>query len=482
MLRFGFVGLMILLVSCSSTSRKPSSVDSSLIQEDMKKYLSAVSSPSYDKSTCGPLLTDLQKDLHNIDWNAYTNEDLKIHAAESIQLFWQLRLAIHRKLSDVEKNCNLLARDIFHQLRDGEDYLGEFAYNVASIDPMTLDFQKQPVPIYDRAAYPAYFVRPDLDDPKFKFQSGDLMLARGVSFISAIISQISDNKSHFSHVVFTNVDAKTQVPSTVEAYVGSGSKEYDIDFALKNENARLLVLRPKSRELGEKATEFAMKAAKSRVPYDYQMNFKDYSVMSCVEVAVYSYDKGSNGVEKIPAYPAQLNLKNDKFLTSMALKRGSLITPDDLETDPRFDLVLDWKDYRLVRDSRHKDAILSEMMRWLGELNYNFHDGPKSLIAKYLVQPSRRSPLWPLVQKITKAPNIDKEIPKQTLGVMTVLSDVSNTLLAELRKIDAAYVLRHKRPMTNQQLREALDKFRREDLANYKNLLKKSQIHRALHP
>jgi len=308
------------------------------------------------------------------------------------------------------------------------------------------------------------------------------MLARGVSFVSAIISQISDNKSHYSHVVFTNVDAKTQVPSTVEAYVGSGSKEYDIDFALKNENARLLVLRPKSRELGEKATEFAMKSAKSRVPYDYQMNFKDYSVMSCVEVAVYSYDKGSNGVEKIPAYPAQLNIKNDKFLSNMALKRGGLITPDDLESDPRFDLVLDWKDYRLVRDSRHKDAILSEMMRWLGDLNYNFHDGPKSLIAKHLVQPSRRTPLWPLVQKLTGAPNIDKEIPKKTLGVMTVLNDVGNTLLVELRKMDGAYIARHKRPMTNYQLREALERFRRVDLEDYNRFAKKSLIHRFLRP
>lgn len=481
MIRVLLAALLIFSIQCSSIARKPSSTDSTVVQDEVKKYLSIVNGADYNTNTCGTTLNSLQNMLKSLNWNDYSNADLKTNAPATMNLFWQLRLAIHRKLADIGKDCNLQVRDIFHMLRDGEDYLGEFAYNVETLNPADMDFQKQPVPIYDRQAYPPYLVRSDLDDPKFKFKSGDLMLARGVSFISAIISQISDNRSHYSHVVFVNVDKKTSVPNTVEAYVGVGSKDYEMDFALKNENARLLVLRPKFAEVGEKAASYAMKAAKARVPYDYRMDFKNYNVMSCVEVAIYAYDKATDGKLKLPIFPAELNLKNDDFLEKMSLKRGTLITPDDLETDPHFDLVLDWKDYRLVRDSRHKDAILSEMMRWLDELQYNFHDTPKSWIAKNVVQPSRKTPLWPLVQKILGAPNIDKEIPRRTLGVMTVLNDIGNTLLAEVKKQDEAYIQSHQRPMTNQQLRAVLEDLRKQDLAKYMSG-EKSLIHKALRP
>lgn len=481
MLRSILALVVVFSLSCASTARKPSSVDSGVIQEDMKVYLAAVTSSSFDQNSCAATLTGLQQNLRNIDWNAYTNEDLKSHAAGTMNLFWQLRLGIHRQLANVGKECVLLARDVFHRLRDGEDYLGDFAYSAQALDPATLDFQKQAVPILDREAYPPYFVRPDLDEAKFKFQSGDLMLARGVSFISAIISQISDNRSHFSHVVFVDINEKTQTAGTIESYVGSGVKHYDMDFALKNENARLLVLRPKSHVLGQKAASFANKAVAEKIRYDYSMNFTDYSTMSCVELAVYAYDKASQGQVKIPVYPALLNLNNQDFLSKMNLKQGSIITPDDLETDPNFELVLDWKDYRLVRDSRHKDAILSELMRWMSELHYNFHDTLKSKAAKYIVQPSRRTPLWPLVRFVTGAPNIDKEIPAKTLGVMTVLNGVAEDLLGELRKQDETYMQKHHRPMTNQQLRETLEKIRLAD-AEKAASGEKSLIHRALHP
>ncbi len=481
MIRNLVFGLLVVSFGCASTLRKPSSVDSGVIREDMNQFLAEVTSPNYDRNTCSGTLASLQQNLRNIDWNAYTNADLKAHAMDTINSFWQLRLSIHRKLPDVKRDCVILARDVFHKLRDGEDYLGDFAYSVKQENPAKLDFQKQPVPIYDRKAYPPYFVRPDLDDPQFKFQAGDLMLARGVSFISAIISQISDNRSHFSHVVFVDVNAKTQKVGTVESYVGVGVAHYDIDFALKNENARLLVLRPKDATMGQKATDFANKAARDKISYDYSMNFADYSKMSCVELAIYAYDKASLGQVKVPMNPANLTLDNPDFLNKMNLKKGHIITPDDLETDPNFDLVLDWKDYRLLRDSRHKDAILSELMRWMSDLHYNFHDTLKSTAAKYLVQPSRKTPLWPLVRLVTGAPNIDKEIPAKTLGVMTVLNSVAEDLLEEIRKQDEVYFQKHQRPMTNAQLRETLERIRQEDARKYA-AGEKSLIHRALHP
>lgn len=381
----------------------------------------------------------------------------------------------------MDQACVVKTRDLFHKIRDQEDYFAEFTYNVKALGPADLDFFSQPVPIYDRKFYPPYLVRSDLDDPKFNFQSGDLMLARGISFFSVIISQVSDSKSAFSHVVFVNKDAKANKVNTVESYIGAGVNRYDIDYALRNENARLLVLRLKDSALGTAAAVYAMGYAKQRLGYDYVMNYADYSKMSCVEVARAAYDRASSSKLLLPSVPANLNFKNQDFLNKMGLKNGKLITPDDLEVDSRFELVLDWRDYRLIRDSRHKDAVLSEFMRWMNDLGYNFHDTAKSVIAKDILLPARSTKLWPLIRKVTGVPDIDPLLPKKTLGIMTVMNQVATSVLEQLEKADSAYIAKYGRPMDNTQLREAVNLIRTNDLLVYK-LGIRTHIHGAFRP
>ncbi|MDG0816653.1 hypothetical protein [Bdellovibrio svalbardensis] len=477
--------IFLILASCvSKTSREVASVQvPSLVDfgKSLSEYTGFVRSSSFTPSNCGPVYSAIASKVESLDFNLYSNEELQKEAANLISALWQMRLQLHARLSEVSPQCQLQVRELFHRMHDQDDYLGEFAYKAQALDPSKLEFQKQAIPIYDRKAYAPYSVRPDVDDEKFQFYSGDLMLARGVSFFSAIISQISDNKSQFSHVVFVSQEPMTKKLNTIESYIGVGVDKYQMDFALKNENARLLVLRPKDRVLGEKAAGFAMESAKARVPYDYFMNFKDYSKMSCVEVARSAYDKASNGAVLTPAQPANLKMNSKDFLDKLNLKNGSLITPDDLEVDPRFELVLDWRDYRLLRDSRHKDAILSEMVRWMDEMGYKFHDTPKSFIAKNIILPTRTTRLWPLVKKLTGSPDLDPALPKKTLGVMLVLNQVGQSLLERLDKQDLAYIAKFKRPMTNGQLRAAVNQLRELDLKEYKES-NPSFLHFALRP
>lgn len=470
---------------CVSFDRQPASVSTGPelpLKTFARQQTDLVTDASYNSQSCAGVLSDLFQGLQKVDnWDAYSNEALTQQSVETIDALWQLRLALHQRLVDVTPACSVAIRNIFHRLRDDEDYLGEFAYHEPALDPAKMQFQQQARPIYDRKSYPPYLVRKDADDPKFKFKSGDLMLARGVSFISAIISQISTDRSQFSHVVFMNVDSKTDVPNTVESYIGVGVAPYKIDYALKNENARLLLLRPKDPALGERAAGFAMKAAAEHVPYDYSMNFKDYSAMSCVAVAVYSFDKASQGQTMIPMYPAQLNFHNADFLSKMHLHNGEMITPDDLEVDPRFDLILDWRDYRLTRDSREKDAVLAGMVHWINDLGYKFHSTGKSLFVTDVLRPARETFAWPLLKAITKAPDIDPRLPKDTLGLMTELNDVATNVGKELRDQDEGYFAAHQRPMTRPQLDAVVEKMRLADLQEYRQR-GASSIHSVLRP
>lgn len=478
------VGCLILSSCTTSTKREPSSVQTSNLIEwgkAINEYAGFVRSNSFSAANCGPVFTAIKQKTDSLNFSEYSNEELERESRTLISYLWQLRLQLHNRLSEVNPTCRLQIREIFHSLRDQDDYLGEFAYKAEALDPSKLVFQEQAVPIYDRKAYSPYNVRADVDDAKFQFHSGDLMLARGVSFFSAIISQISDNKSQFSHVVFLNEDSNTKKLNTIESYIGSGVAPYDMDFALKNENVRLLVLRPKDRVIGEKAAGYAVESAKARVPYDYAMDFKDYSKMSCVEVARASYDKASNGAIMTPEQPAKLKIKSQDFLSKLGLKNGELITPDDLENDSRFELVLDWRDSRLIRDSRQKDAILAEMVRWINEKGYRFHDTPKSFLSKNVILPSRSTRLWPLVQKLTGSPDLDPTLPKKTLGLMVVLNQMSQVLLERLKVQDQDYFEKYKRPMTNEQLRQAVNDLREGDLKNFKKGIP-TFMHYALRP
>lgn len=469
-----FICTFVFLLGCSIHSvRTPASVSTSTQSlsdwgRSVTEYTGFVRSNSFTPSTCSSLYTDIARKLDSFDFALYSNQELEKESGKAISNLWQLRLQLHSHLAEVSPSCRLQVREIFHRLRDLDDYFGEFAYRTKPLSPAVIDFQTQKIPIYDRKAYAPYNVRADLDDEQFQFHSGDVMLMRGISFFSAIISQISDNRSEFSHALIVNEEPNTKKLNTVESYIGSGVAKYDMDFALKNENARILVLRPKDRTLGEKAAGQAMDSAKAKIPYDYNMNFKDYSKMSCVEVVRSAYDRASNGAVMTPAQPAKLNFKSSVFLDKMNLKNGDLITPDDLEIDSHFELLLDWRDYRLIRDSRQKDAILSEMLRWVNDLGYKFHDTPKSFFAKNIILPISSTRLWPFVKKITASPDVDPSLPKKTMGMMLVLNQMGQNLLERLDKEDALYVSKYRRPMTNGQLRIAVNKLREQDLKEFK--------------
>lgn len=471
---------------CTSIFRGPSSTTEplkDLLQTASNEFQGVVLTPE----NCTEPLTHLHRTLETVAWDSYSNEELRRDGPQSLDILWKLRTRLHGQLDTMSSSCAYQTRYLFNLMRDTEDYIIEFVHTGPVLNPADVKFQKQPVPISNQTAYPPSLVSEKWQGQEFKFHAGDLMLARGVSFISAIITQTSDNKSHYSHVAFVTVDPKTKKAGTIESYIGTGVTPFDMDFALKNENARLLVLRPKNLELGQKASDIMsakVKAALAKgrpIPYDYTQDYKQYSKMSCTEVPRSAYDWASEGELKLPFYSSQIVLNNKKFLSSLNLKKGESFSPDDLEIDPRFELVLDWRDYRLIRDSRYKDAILSEMIRWVGDLKYQFRGTAKSGIAKHIILPSRTTRLWPLVRAVTGSPDIDPTLPKDLLGVMTVLGQVGDGLLERVEKADKEFIAKYKRPMTNRQLRDYLEQLRAQDLHTYIEY-QYSFIHYALRP
>jgi hypothetical protein len=478
--------LVPLLVSCAALPRKPANVagpsrpGKDLLAEAREVAL-FVSGSGFDSASCVGYLRELYRRIDGGNSNQYDLEQtLETFPALSQEL-WKIRLALHHKLPEVSRECAVEMKAAFRAIRATEDYLGEKYYRVKPLQASELDFQKQPIPVKDRQGYPPFFVAPGYEQGDFQFKSGDILITRGVSFLSAMIARLSDNDSQFSHVVLVHAD------KTIESYFGVGVGLYDLDFALKNENARIIVLRAKDAALATRAGSMMYELAKKRIdegkpiPYDYKMDFKDRSALSCAEVGQYSYDLASGGSVLIPQYPSSVTLNSPDFLNRIGQKQGELFAPGDLEIDPRFELVLEWRDYRLVRDSRYKDAILSQMYVWMEKYGYKLRGDAKSWFAENVVWRSRRTFLWPLVSTLVGVPDFSPELPRKAFGTMALLNQVGEVLLQELIRIDGVYEKNHGWPLTNRELENLLENIRATDLLQYRRG-QKSLIHSIFRP
>jgi hypothetical protein len=323
---------------------------------------------------------------------------------------------------------------------------------------------------------------PDLGN--FEFKNGDIMIARGTSFMSAIISRVGDVSSQFSHVILVHVDKANHKVETVESYVGVGVGIYDIETALKNENVRLLLLRARDPELASNAADFMCAKAKAAIaaghpiPYDYKFDFADHSALSCAEVASYAYEEASAGKVELPFYPSRIS-ENPTFLGRIGMKAGETFTPGDLEADPRFEMAMEWRDLRLTRDARVKDAIMSSMLNWVNDDGYQLRDTGQSSFAGAVVWRARKTFFWPLVQKVLKIQDFSKDIPRNLFQTVVLLNQIGEIFLNHTKEQDKAFEAQTGWPMTYQDLYKSLDDYRVEDLQLYQNkkTRKESEFH-----
>ena len=296
------------------------------------------------------------------------------------------------------------------------------------------------------------------------------MITKGVSFVSSTISEIAHPRSLFSHIVFVHVNKDTKEVETIESYVGKGVGIYPINEALKNENARILVLRAKDADLASRAADYmynkvvALKKQNKFIPYDYELDFSDNSKLSCEEVAYDSFKNASEGKVILPEVMSDITMEDASFLKRIGIKKGSMMVPADMETDSRFEIVLDWTDYRLMRDSWRKDAVLGEMFRWIDEHGFQIHENLTSVAAKAIWSTRYIPGVWDMLAKVSGIPkDFTKDVPSITIATMASLKTIGNIMLPAVKKADEEYYAENGKWMSTEMLRETLEKLRENE-------------------
>ena len=484
--------LITSLVACSTPQREIASgpTEPPLLDDLLKAseiIYEDVSDPRFGSELCVSYLSALEKNVDALDLKTIPKSVLVSQGKQIAENSWKIRTALHAKLSEVDQACAYQLQSSFRQFRFIEEYLLEIAHKVTHLTPKELDFQNQPVPIQDKS--PTFYVLQTNEETGPKFEAGDMLVTRGVSFLSSMIARLGKRGTQFSHIVFVHNDPKTKKTQTIESYVGVGVAFYEMDFALKNENARILWLRSKDKDLALKASQKIGDLVKSRldaknpIKYDYELNFDDPKTMSCAEVSQVAFDMASDGKVKLPFYPNVI--EGARSLTDrLKIAQGPTYEPGDMEIDPRFELVAEFRDLRLTRDSRQKDAIMTAMFQWMDKNDYVLKDNFKSKMAGGLIYDIRRTFLWPLIRKVMKLDDFSKEIPRNMIRAVTLVNDIGEQIHGELRLRDQAFEKIHGIPMGQMDLYAALEEIRKDDLKLFQNkkTKKKSKFHKMFGP
>jgi hypothetical protein len=467
-----FIFALFFVGSCSSfKSRKPAEANTSTngLISQAREIKDLVASRELNPSTCENILNRINETYSNISSEKISTEQMKIDGEQILNENFEARLALHTMIEVFPDVCRLKLKDVYFNMRATDDYVGVNFYGDPQVAAETINFQEQPVPVYEGAAYHPYHLGLGIDPKaKFEFKNGDIMITKGVSFVSSTISEIGVPQSLFSHIVFVHVDQKTKEVTTIESYVGRGVSIFPIEEALKNENSRILVLRAKDGALASRAADYMfdrvekLKQDKKIIPYDYNLDFSDNSTLSCEEVAYDSFKTVSKGAVILPETMSEVTMQDTSFLKRIGLKTGKMMVPTDMETDSRFDIVLDWTDYRLMRDSWRKDAVLGEMFRWINEYKYGIHENFTSVAARVFWSTRYIPGVWSMMAKISGIPkDFTKDVPPLTIATMASLKSIGNVLLPIVTEYDETNFQKTKTWLSGQMLRKSLDDFRK---------------------
>ena len=421
---------------------------------------------------CETVIHEKTRGLAALEFETLNREKIRSVGVEWLKSSFELRLHLNHALPELPENHRVELISFLRNLRQLEDYIGELAYREPDRNAFDVDFKKVKPPLLEPQGYSPFHVDPRYEGPpRFQFKPGDVLVTRGISFISATISQITDDRTHFSHGVFVHENPQGQI-QTIESYLQKGVEFYSLQEALKNENARIMVFRARDEGLAKKASDLMgqrirdLKAQGRSIPYDYEMDPHDHSRMTCGEVIIAAYKWASDGKFIVPSLSSEIRLKNPELLKKLNIVVQETFSPVLMEVDSRFRLILDWRDFSLIRDQRQKDGIVQKIFEWHEHRGYRLKNSVATRILKGIWS-ARFTPFWRVLARPFDLSEVPPDTPEAFLVTVAQIRKVGNLLLSEVKKADTLYQARYGYPMSEKKILEFLEDFRLKDLVDF---------------
>ncbi len=460
------------LDACQYGYRKPSSISGPLyLHKEVENILSDVrNSGKFKLETCAPYIQNVYQDVLKLAPTRFDYDSTKQNWQSTYDNLWQIRLKLRERLVEFSQDlpadhpqlnvCVIAMRDGFRLSRYMEDFLAESFSGVpqdfkAANPKNQFDPKFKPTPLRGESPW---LVLNQTKFPKMTVRSGDIIISRGNAYTSSAIARIAEVDSQFSHMAFVFVqgDGTGQEYSieqailnpnvkVLESHIEVGSTIRTFKEYMDDGNARNLAFRYPDPFISHRSARWvydyiqnyrkrsfdanpldAMDDVNHNVPYNFQMgleNPENPKKLFCSQVAHVGFH--SNNV-RIPYFMSALNPRLS-LPKRLGVTTKLMFAPGDLEVDPRFEMIGEYRNLRKLKGLRMKDMVLSGMYKMM-EQGYELTPVPQTELKSVFGWVIRQ-----LDVKFTK-PQMPKNMNVKVLSTVFTLDKVAMYLETELQK------------------------------------------------
>jgi hypothetical protein len=440
-----------------------------LLAHKLEQWHELMGRPATDGAALAENLTEFYQSVIRTDFAALDPAEVTAIAETATEDLFDLGLRLRERVSEWQARGLMTpeavtgVRNAIRILRYTTDIIGEVAQHYPRLQAGETTTKAFTGPPEWTRIHPAREY-----DKRFEFRDGDVLLVRGQLTNSAAIARIGDVDSQFSHVGIVHITERGR-RWVVEALIEEGASLTPLDAALSHGLGRAVLFRHRNADLARRAarTMFDRVRASRRmfgrwIPYDFTMDPATPSGMFCSKLIAIAYAQASGGALKLPAHPTSLGLKNRDFLERLGVTARTTFAPADLEIEPAFDVVAEWRDYRITPAIRTQDLLMSKLFDWMDEHGYKFRDTLGSRLIGLL---GRTSGLLPDVFKDyllvpLGVPKVPRNMPAKTVATIFMLNATAEPILQTLLALERQRIADTGRPMHPVEVLEWLERHR----------------------
>ena len=399
------------------------------------------------------------------------------------QTLWAQKIGLHERLrafhraKQLTPACANGIRGLLRAIRTVDDYAHDrqWRQRAAGTSFPTSAFEAGNPHVLRHPEHAQFDLKRDL-------KSGDVLLTRGNAYTSAAIASLGEYDTQFSHMSLVHVDARGKI-WTIEAHIEVGSFVRPLQDHIDDNNMRLLVLRFEDPTIAARAAALAFdrvrRASNGRrgnIRYDFGFDMGDEGrELFCSEVVSFAYERATDNNVRVPLFMSRVDQRKPDFVRDLGITVAESFIPADIEIDPRFQIVAEWRDAARVVDTLEKDAIIHAMFAWNDEEGYRLVQGSSSTSRFY------RNVVWPLRRIPLLNTFVDDRLPlnmsRAVIGYFGVLETLGELLQAELVSADTAAAQARVLPLLPLERRAVLEDLRARDA-----VARRPKLHKMFRP
>lgn len=434
----------------------------------------------FNAKTCADYIQNRGDRIRSMPFDYYFPQDnksnFKNYAQAVVEKVFDIRLILKNKLTEfynaktLTLECTAAIRQGMRVARTAEEMVLAYQLRNDMLPPIVTSKKSNGTLLGD---YPQTIKNPKFynSNQEVELKSGDILLMRGIAVVSALIARVGDEDAMFSHIGVFYIHPETKKKYIIESLIETGFKITPYEEWMEIVESRVALYRHPMESVATDAAQklydyfenYKVKNGGRTIPYDFEMNLNNYNKMFCSEVARLGYELATNGAYKLPTFiTSAKKIEKSGYLKQLGVKGTQLFSPNDMEIEPGFELVAEFRRIDRLMALRTYDIAMQAIFDWMYEYNYKLKVSALGIL---------KNKFGKMIDNIgLKDYGIPKGMPAKTIETMALTRMLQkDVLIAHLDKFEKEYAAQNGEVPSHQDLMKELNEFRKKDCLNYKN-------------